>query len=186
MGHAFGLDHSRRFGSALDYQDPWDVMSTAAAYSAPDPDYGARGPGLNAWNMRSRRWLDDSRVWRKGGPFDEVVQLRPLHERDLPGWLAAELPPNDGGGGHGRFLVEFRVKDGWDAGIPRSAVLVHLFEGEIGQFLGTHSYIMAGTNGNMDLVAGDVFNGGSLGAIAEVKEINEFNRTATLRLIYSR
>jgi hypothetical protein len=28
MGHGYGLDHSRRDGSTVDYQDPWDTMST--------------------------------------------------------------------------------------------------------------------------------------------------------------
>jgi hypothetical protein len=80
MGHAYGLDHSRSDApnvnvcdpTTLDYRDPWDGMSTACAFFAPDPDYGARGPGFNAWNMRGRvvnalapdvRWLDESRVW---------------------------------------------------------------------------------------------------------------------------
>ena len=64
MGHAYGLDHSRSDDpnvnllgcdpTTLDYRDPWDGMSTACAYFAPDPDYGSRGPGFNAWNMRGR------------------------------------------------------------------------------------------------------------------------------------
>src|SRR5207249_1628669 len=66
MGHAFGLDHSRQNGSDSDYQDMWDVMSTmnAFCYTA-DPNYGLRGIGLNAWNMRGRQWLDESRVWKR-------------------------------------------------------------------------------------------------------------------------
>ena len=60
MGHGYGLDHSRRDGADADYQEPWDIMSTLAAYSAPDPDYANRGPGLNAWNMRGRGWLDET------------------------------------------------------------------------------------------------------------------------------
>src|SRR5438552_957186 len=44
MGHGYGLDHSRRDGSDVDYQDPWDIMSTANAWSAPDTDYCSRGP----------------------------------------------------------------------------------------------------------------------------------------------
>ncbi len=171
MGHAYGLDHSRSDDpkinllgcdpSTLDYRDPWDGMSTACAYFAPDPDFGARGPGFNAWNMRGRRWLDESRVWRgTANPFDQVVQLSPLHRHDLPGLLAAELPPIDG-----HYLVEFRIKDRWDAAIPRSAVLVHRFEGIIGQFLGAHSYIMSGTNGNQDLAEGDTLNATASGLL---------------------
>jgi M6 family metalloprotease-like protein len=127
MGHGYGLGHSRRDGSDDDYRDRWDIMSALTADSAVDDKWDARGPGLNAWNMRSLGWLDESRVWKPGAAadFDETIQLRPLHARDLPGWLAAELPLNAGQSGVGPYLVEFRTKAGWDAAIPRSAVLVH-------------------------------------------------------------
>lgn len=107
MGHGYGLDHSRRDGSTEDYNDPWDIMSTARwSTSAPDTDYCARGPGLNAWNMRSRGWLAESRVWRDSSDSSSrVVQLRSLYRRDLSGFLAAELP---GTGDHSPYLVEFR------------------------------------------------------------------------------
>jgi hypothetical protein len=136
-------------------------MSTACAFFAPDPEFGAKGPGFNAWNMRGRGWLDESRVWHGlSNPFDEVIQLSPLHRYDLPGFLAAELPPIDG-----HFLVEFRIKDLWDVGIPRSAALVHRFEGVVGQFLGSHSYIMSGTRGNQDLVEGDTLDATASGPL---------------------
>jgi len=55
MGHVYGLNHSRVDGSDVDYQDPWDIMSAADVYSAPDPgdEFTLIGPGLNAANMRS-------------------------------------------------------------------------------------------------------------------------------------
>ena len=53
MGHAYGLNHSRKDGSDQDYMDPWDVMSTFNAYSADDIHYVKRGPGLSACNMRA-------------------------------------------------------------------------------------------------------------------------------------
>lgn len=64
MGHGYGLDHARLNGSTADYQDPWDVMSTAAwpDRQASNADYVNIGPGLNAACMRSRGWLDESRV----------------------------------------------------------------------------------------------------------------------------
>ncbi len=88
-------------------------------------------------------WLDETRVWQ--GPdagFDETLTLRPLARHDLPGYLAAEIP--------GGYLVEFRVRDGWDGAIPRAAVLVHRFDGG-------HSYLMPGNLGTSDMVAGDSF-----------------------------
>jgi len=143
MGHVYGLMHSRIDGSEADYQDPWDIMSAANDFSAPDQEFTLIGPGLNAWNMRSRGWLDETRVWQ--GPdagFDETLTLRPLARHDLPGYLAAEIP--------GGYLVEFRVRDGWDGAIPRAAVLVHRFDGG-------HSYLMPGNLGTSDMVAGDSF-----------------------------
>jgi hypothetical protein len=159
MGHGFGLDHSRVDGDEInDYKDPWDIMSARNAYAGPDPDYHMRGPGMNAWNMRCRGWLDENRVWHcPNGEFMQTLQLRPLHRKDLPGFLAAELPPMNDTDGYPRYLVEYRKKENWDNGIPRSCILVHRFEGPIGQFLHAHSYVMKGSSGQLDLVAGDTF-----------------------------
>jgi len=142
---------------------------------------------MNAWNMRGRGWLDESRVWKPGidAGFDETIQLRPLHAHDLPGWLAAELPLNAGESGAGPYLVEFRTKAGWDAGIPRSAVLVHrlLDPAPAGGVDPKRSYIMSGTNGSQDLVAGDVFEpGGAADSRLQVLSIDENAQTATVRL----
>jgi hypothetical protein len=143
MGHVYGLQHSRIDGSTDDYMDPWDIMSAYNAFSTFDQEFSQIGPGLNAFNMRSRGWLDESRVWRGvGNNIDETIILRPLVRRDLPGFLAAETP--------GGYLVEFRVKEWWDAAIPRPAILIHRFESG-------HSYLMLGNSGTADLIAGDSF-----------------------------
>src|SRR5262249_6598479 len=86
MGHGYGLDHSRADGSDADYQDPWDIMSTRSPYETPNSDYINVGPGLNAANMASRGWLEETRVWAANGEFDETIRLRPLHHRSLPGF----------------------------------------------------------------------------------------------------
>jgi hypothetical protein len=142
MGHVYGMNHSRIDGSTTDYMDPWDIMSAANVFSASDAEYGPIGPGVNAWNMRSRGWLDESRVWKVSCNFDQEVKLRPLVRHDLNGFLAAEMP--------GGYLVEFRMPEGWDGGIPRPAVLLHRFDG-------ANSYLMQGNSGSSDLVAGDSF-----------------------------
>ena len=177
MGHLYGLDHSRVDGSAEDYQDPWDAMSTAAAFSAPHPRYAWIGPGLNAANMAGRGWLDQSRVWTASGrSFETVVRLRPLFRRDLPGFLVAVV---DG------YYIEFRNKEGWDAGVPRPAVLIHRFEDN-------RSYLMPARNGERDLVAGSVFRTADLASpfvapfrpqtTVKVLEINSNEQFATIRL----
>ena len=191
MGHGFGLGHSRREGSLADYQDPWDGMSTATAFSTADPEFCARGPGLNAWNMRSRGWLDEQRAFHcPEGAFDRTIQLRPLHRHDLvTGFLAAEFPPLNHVGGFPRFLVEYRKKERWDAGIPRSCVLVHRYEGSIGgnDAALNHSYIVPMANGEYDATPGGLFfvraPGGSTGRI-HVTSIHDAQDSAEVRLVY--
>jgi hypothetical protein len=174
MGHGFGLDHARRDGSADDYQDPWDVMSTAAWpwMEEPDPNYTDVGPGLNAWCMRSRGWLRESRVWSSPDPFDTTITLRPLHRRDLAGFLAVELGP---------YLAELRVPEIWDGAIGEACVLVHRFEDN-------HSYLMAGSAGQQALTTGSVFEAGRSDWLyapytyVKVEAIDTKAETATLRI----
>ena len=101
------------------------------------------------------------------------LELRPLHRHDLPGFLAGEV-----GDGH---LIEFRMRESWDGAIPRAAILVH-------RFSDNRSYIMRGTKGQQDLVAGDKFEiGTSTFTLApytkvEVVNIDTGARTATLHI----
>jgi hypothetical protein len=95
---------------------------------------------------------------------------------------AAEMP--DG------YLVEFRIKEGWDAGIPRPAVLIHRFDGG-------HSYLIPGNSGSRDLIAGDSFGSSEPAEPAVMNLFSIFERIdviaidgdakeATLRLRYRR
>jgi len=176
MGHGYGLDHARAQGSSDDYRDPWDVMSTAAypSMEANNTEFTKVGPGLNAWNMRGRGWLDESRVWQApGSSWNGSVQLRPLHRRDLPGSLALEL---------GEYLVEFRVPQRWDAAIGSACVLIHRFEGN-------HSYLMPAASGRQSLLVGDKFSmGDPIVALepymsVEVTGIDTDHLTATLNVV---
>jgi hypothetical protein len=179
MGHGYGLAHSRVDGSEDDYRDPWDAMSTwNSCFMAPHPDYTRIGPGLNAANMRGRGWLDETRVWRGAvallsTTFKTTIVLRPLHRKNDAGWLAAELP--------GGYLVEFRLKELWDAAIPRSAVLVHSFHSN-------HSYLHPSTAAKFDLGVGDKFEtfayfGASVRKLVlTVQQIDELSREATLEI----
>lgn len=184
MGHGYGLDHARLHGSTKDYNDPWDVMSTAVwpHMQAPNADYTSVGPGLNAWSMRSRGWLNEGRVWvaepppppypwMRTGSFSGSVQLRPLHHRSLAGYLAAEV---------GEYLVEFRVPQKWDAAIGDPCVLVHRFNP-----FDNRPYLMPGTRGQLSLAKGDSFEvPGSGGGVpttrVDVVDIDLAKRTAYL------
>lgn len=183
MGHAYGLNHSRADGSTADYMDDWDIMSTAAARSANHPEYTELspqgtplvriGPGLNAANMSMMSWLDTSRMWMaKQEHFGQIVELRPLHQRDLPGYLVAKIDD---------YLLELRVPTDWDAGIGPAVVLVHSASGG-------HSYIHRGVSGSFGLLPGDKFQIGdpqdALGALTEVvvESIDAQEQRATLRI----
>jgi hypothetical protein len=142
----------------------WD-----GCYFAGDPNYTLIGPGLNAANMRNMGWLDETRVWKPStAAFAQQIELRPLHARGLPGFLAIEVPGAPGG-----FLVEFRVAEDWDVGFPRAAVFVHRLDNG-------YSYRMKGTKGNSDLVEGDSFNAGvdipSLSSYLTI-HVDEINRS---------
>lgn len=167
VGHGYGLNHSMADGVAAEYQDPWDVMSALNAMATPNPSFGQVGPGLNAANMDSRGWLDPERVWSRAGWFDEEVELRPHHRRDLPGFLVARV---------GGFYVELRIKEGWDAGIISSAVLVHRLEAG-------RSWLMSGS-GQRFLPVGAVFerSDGTRRSRVEVLGIDPAKRQATVRL----
>lgn len=175
MGHGYGLDHARLQGSTDDYRDPWDVMSTGAYpwMEADNAEFTKVGPGLNAWNMRGRGWLDEARVFTAPATsWNGSVQLRPLHRTDLPGFLGANL---------GEYLLEFRVPQRWDAAIGDACVLVHRFDSN-------HSYLMPATNGSQSLLTGSAFQIGAPNFEyqpywrAEVTNIDMENLTATLNL----
>jgi hypothetical protein len=127
MCHGYGISHSRSDLSPkeikYDYNDPWDIMSTEGFpyMQACHAVYGPRsiGPGLNAANMDGRNWLDKSRIWNSTHEGYTEVELRPLHRRDLPGFLGATIDT---------FFVEFRMDEGWDAAIGRPVILLHYFE----------------------------------------------------------
>lgn len=170
MGHGYGSNHSGLDGSTLEYGDPWDTMSTWSPYSAPNADYSRIGPGLNAWNMRLRGWLNEGRVVTV--PTDTSVEreivLGPLHDRGIQ---AAAIDV-DG------YLVELRLKDRWDAGIPRACVLVHRAQSN-------RTYLMNGTGGRPDLAAGDSFEQDSLLGVSvkvTVLAIEERSRRARIKV----
>jgi hypothetical protein len=189
MGHGYGLDHSRADGSQDDYMDIWDIMSTnvGGTFSTADPNYTFVGPGMNAWNMRSRGWLDEDRVWKL--PFvnfgAQDILLCPLHRRDLRGYLAAELGP---------YLVEYRSAEKWDAELQGgSGILIHRFS-----TWDNRSYVMgspAAVVTSSPFAAhpqkvGETFQVGDESKIfdtvyrCEVLSINDGAHAATIRLSY--
>jgi hypothetical protein len=174
VGHGYGLDHSMADGVVQQYQDQWDVMSALNAARTPNPSFGEIGPGLNAANMDARGWLDPERVWRRTGWFDEQVQLRPHHRRDLPGYLVARV---------GSFYVEFRMNEAWDAGIGSPVVLIHRLDAN-------RSWLMAGPGGQRFFPTAAVFERVDASGVGmprsrvEVIGIDAVAREVTVRLAH--
>jgi len=173
MGHAYGLNHPMEDGIAGEYMDPWDAMSAWLTYVTSTSLFGRIGPIINAANMRFAGWLDESRVYKAptASSFAMTIRLRPLTRRDLAGWLAVQLP--------GGYLVEFRMKESWDAGIPRSAILVHRFSST-----DNRSYLMHNKVGGRDLAKDDIFSAdvGDFNVQLEVEEIDGPAHLATLHI----
>jgi hypothetical protein len=168
MLHGYSLQHSQEEGGPP-YSDKWDAMSTWSQFSTPGGPFYSIGPGSNAANMAFLNWLDPARVWSKSGSYDEQIDLRPHHRRDLDGILVAFVGP---------YYVEYRHQGDWDATIPRDAVLVHRLEGD-------HSILMKSQNGSFDIPAGDAFERNDNGDVCKVTvtEINAAHRRATVRLL---
>ena len=125
IGHGLGLNHSRMEGSDSEYGDRWDIMSayvvdndSSGTLVPPGTSYFTAGPGLNAVNMDLAGWLDTTRVLETSN--STTFRLRPLHRKDLPGYLAAKLTL-----GNEQVYVEFRFNERWDAGITQPGVVLH-------------------------------------------------------------
>ena len=126
VGHALGLSgHSRLENSIDEYGDQWDIMGNnhflsdkSGTQIPPLTPYYTYGPGLNAAYMDLLGWLDKSRMFTASGSAS--FQLRPLHRRDLPGWLSARLQI-----GYETLFLEFRMNEKWDSSLPAPCVLLH-------------------------------------------------------------
>jgi len=94
MGHGYSWITRGMQGSNADYQDQWDIMSTVGVHwcigrrlcrgAAPPQRMEHALPGV----------LDETRIWKphRKPNFSQIIQLRPLQQRVLPGFLGAELP----------------------------------------------------------------------------------------------
>jgi hypothetical protein len=130
-GHVFGLEHSfdqsdrkdADWSAPGEYFDSFDIMSAMNVQAVQGERFSPRGPLLNAANADRMGWLDPARVWTPGGSNSSSVnqlELVSLGHREIRGYLAAHVRG---------VYVEFRTKDGWDAGISRPCVLLHTMSG---------------------------------------------------------
>jgi M6 family metalloprotease-like protein len=140
IGHALAFPHS--YSEALlqscpspapgtgVYGDPWDLMSTECTFyfsSQSDTLPGAfigDGPGLNVPNLLAQGWLPGSIPIYHAGDATTVVKLAALSHPTAGGVLTVKIIP-DPSNPNDFYTLEYRQKDGWDAGIPENTVLIH-------------------------------------------------------------
>jgi len=133
-GHSLGLIHSYSndqtalnawWAERSEYDDPWDAMSWAAAFSVTTP-FGDAPVWLGGHTLDVLGWIPRTRVVNVGadGRLSGVYTLAALSHPEAPGALLLRVPFDSSDPAH-YFTVEFRRQDGWDAGIPRDAVLIH-------------------------------------------------------------
>jgi hypothetical protein len=134
-GHGIGLNHSfsddsgyrnAEWSAPGEYDDEWDIMSWAHTHSTLTPSFGAAGPGLNAYHVDRMGWLPRGRILTFGadGTISRRVTIAPLNRPEKPGALLVRVPFDPADPFH-YYTVEYRQNRGWDAGIPRSTVLIH-------------------------------------------------------------
>jgi hypothetical protein len=133
-GHGIGLNHSFSndfeylnawWAQVGEYDDPWDAMSWANAFSVATP-FGAGPPWMIAYNLDRMGWLPRSRILTFGadGTIRATVTLAALSHPTSTGALLVRVP-FDVDDPMRYYTVEFRRKDSWDAGIPVDTVLIH-------------------------------------------------------------
>jgi hypothetical protein len=125
IGHGFDLEHSWSARPDIEYGDRWDIMSAMNVWSFNSP-FGANGPGMNACILNRLGSIPGPRLWTTDGASrGETIALAALNQPQSQGYLMVSIPLAAGNTAKTAYVIEFRRKQKWDAGIPRDAVLVH-------------------------------------------------------------
>ncbi len=135
MLHVYGLDHSFvmakdlsanhvwELGADTPYNDCWDIMSYATCtYRFNTPNHGAHGPELQLAYRQKLGWLPAGSVFVKdqADRSPSTVTLSPVSEPTGPGPLMAVVELTSGA----KYVIEYRIKQGFDQGIPNNAVVI--------------------------------------------------------------
>jgi hypothetical protein len=128
IGHGYDYGHSWSARPDVEYGDPWDVMSAMRVFTFKNK-FGPNGPGMNACNLHKIGAIPAPRIWSSNKAGSTTITLAALNRPQAVGHLMARIPPAAGSKSKTSYVVEFRQKKGWDAGILRDAVLVHEVRG---------------------------------------------------------
>jgi hypothetical protein len=99
-------------------------MSALRTHQFDSPAYPSGGPGLNVPNLLHLGWIPQGRIatYNIGDPDMEFI-LNALSHPEGGAPLTVKIPDFPI-----LFTVEYRQRDGWDAGIPNDAVIVHVYD----------------------------------------------------------
>ncbi len=133
-GHTFGYwDHSYDdttltgpYAGPGEYRDPWDIMSAMAVYGFATP-VGTAGPGINTPYLHKLGFVPAHRrvqLNSTSASQTATLTLAALNRPEANGSLYARIGSND----NDHITLEFRMKSGFDQGIPQHTVLVHRVE----------------------------------------------------------
>ena len=152
-GHTFGWDHSFDDSGRVaepswpsspgDYYDYWDIMSAMNVHWFDHPQMRQSGPSMNAPYRTKHAFIPTYRILRLSpGDIQRGVRfnIAALDRPEANGPLMVRIGDND----QNYFTIEYRMKSGWDQGIPQATLLVH-------QVINGRSYLK--TNGPPDYQA---------------------------------
>jgi len=142
VGHGLGMPHSydntqNLCGSSTpgQYCDSWDIMSGAgntyqfwwSNYPPPPNSSGpGSGPGTNVPNLLFLNAIPSTRIATyQIGSSSQSFSVRALSHPIGFDPLAVRIV---GGNPYATYTVEYRQADGWDAGLPVNAVLIHEYK----------------------------------------------------------
>ncbi len=132
-GHTFGwwghsFDDTNRksadWSSPGEYFDSWDIMSARNVHEFMTGQGFVAGPGLNAPYRTFQSFIAPQRILRlSANDITQGVRLNiaALDRPEANGPLMVRIGSDDSN----YFTIEYRIKRGWEQGIPQSTVLVH-------------------------------------------------------------
>jgi hypothetical protein len=189
IGHGLGMYHSWDT-TPCEYCDPYDQMSGVPTWQFNNPNYppyvaetgttpgfqsGGAGPGINLPNALFLGVIPNDRLstYQVGSPT-LIYVLGALSHPTAGTSLGVRIvgaDPND------IYTVEYRQTDGWDAGLPENAVMIHEYK----KGATPYSYLQEGPSGtNGQWTAGTTWQNSSLGVSVHVVSIDPAQGTATV------
>jgi hypothetical protein len=160
MGHGTDLNHSfsddptyrnASWSQIGEYDDEWDVMSAMHVFPTNTARFGAGPPGLNAHHVDRMGWLPRNAILTFGadGARTRTIRVAGLSRTGASDPRLVRIP-FDPADPMRYYTVELRLRDGWDAGIPASTVLIH----EVKKLGGSYTtYVLRQRTGSRDPVA---------------------------------